>query len=664
MARTDTPFATRATAYRITGPAACGKTAALVNRIGQLLQEGAAPEEIGVFVSTADARDAFAHRLQDAYPGASVPKVRTVLDYQLELLDLPQAKQITGCDARVMLRFEENIFLEDLKTCGVQPKRLSEMLQFLYKSSCDLEKMDTKWFYNNDEENAFTLLKRLQRYYRAYVSPMVAPTTYAVVRDFPEKFSEHGFSHVLVDDYQTLSKASQCLLGLIAKESITVAGDAFTKVTSGEEYPFPAGLAQFETENPGCICETLQTSFASQAVVDVLRTLGTDEAYTANLEHSEGITAFSPEIAAAEDATPGATEILSFGDPKDELNGVARKVNELIAQGFAPEDIAIATPKPIWERNIRAALTAAGISVSRKHRYQVAGDVRSLDKSFEARVVTLLKLAANPEDPLAIRCWCGFGDYLANSAFFLSMLDSDRHLPLETISISVDESRRLAAAEKNNPLMKSATEASAKANTDALYVQQTTRIVEALRQAREMLSQLDGLTGETLLRTAAQLIDPAHTLSPAFLQAFGQLSEDADAAAVVATLQQQVINPRFSGQGVRVGSLTDFMGLSARVVILAGMVNGFIPNQQYFDPTRVERDKRPALLAAEAAKVIAAAGKAQEQLHFTYFTAAPLMETETLRLKAERVRFIDGRRICEIHPSETIRALTGVRFND
>ena len=108
----------------------------------------------------------------------------------------------------------------------------------------------------------------------------------------------------------------------------------------------------------------------------------------------------------------------------------------------------------------------------------------------------------------------------------------------------------------------------------------------------------------------------------------------------------------------------DFAGQTARVVIMAGLVNGLVLPRRYFDPAQMERDKRPAMLAAEMAKTYACAGKAASTLLFTYFTEAPLAEAESLQLKIHRVRLREGERVCEVHPSETIRTITGVSYHD
>ena len=89
-----------------------------------------------------------------------------------------------------------------------------------------------------------------------------------------------------------------------------------------------------------------------------------------------------------------------------------------------------------------------------------------------------------------------------------------------------------------------------------------------------------------------------------------------------------------------------------------------IRDSDYFDPARVERDRRPDLLARDQRRVLGAMAAAGDELYLSCFSAAPLATAERLQLKIDRVRLKDGERLCDVSPSETVRALTGVCFHD
>ena len=627
------PFATNARVRIVSGRAGTGKTEALLRRAVELVTDGADSASVVLFAATPSAAEALVRRLAAAFAAvglqAALPRVLTAFECEMALLSLPEARHALNREPRIMLRFEENIFMEDMKTSGVQPGRLGGMLKFLYRSFSDLEHMTKDWFYNTDEEKVFRLLESLQDYYGCYVRQLVPFYAHRFAQDFAGVAATHAFAHVLVDDYHLLTKASQSLLGLLARETLTVAVDPAAAYTAFEDYPYAAGGDDLAAANEGCERVELTAGFAAPEVEETVLALLSDEALGGPKAGEE-----------AAEAAKKSPVTCAFAQPQQELEGVATLVRDLHAAGFAYGDIAVACPKPVWEGNVAKALRAAHIPVAGMHRANVSGDVRTLETSFEGRVVTLLRLAADPANQLALRCWCGFGDYLANSALFCDMAKAHVHLALGTTDIQMT------------------------AGENALFAQQRDRVLAALEEARRLLPQLAEARGDALVRAAAALIDPEAELSPRFLRAFGTLTNDMDAEAVLASLERTVFVPRFTGAGVRLGLTCDFAGLRPRAMVVCGMVNGLTPESRYFDPTVVERDKRPAMLAKEAAKTYAAAGRANEVLRFTYFTAAGLVEAGQLRLKVERVRLLDGVRTCEVHPSETIRALTGVRFND
>lgn len=205
----------------------------------------------------------------------------------------------------------------------------------------------------------------------------------------------------------------------------------------------------------------------------------------------------------------------------------------------------------------------------------------------------------------------------------------------------------------------------ADAPESALLRQQAASATTALAEAAEIVDCLSGLRGSALIDAAIVAVGADDDQGAALLRAAAKdAGEQATAPALCDAVQDRVLSPGFVGDGVRVGLPEDFAGQTACVVIMAGLVNGLVLPRRYFDPAQMERDKRPAMLAAEMAKTYACAGKAASTLLFTYFTEAPLAEAESLQLKIHRVRLREGERVCEVHPSETIRAITGVSYHD
>ncbi|WP_451918427.1 hypothetical protein [Adlercreutzia rubneri] len=622
------PYATAAEVHSVEGRVGCGKTQRLVEAVLDLLAQGVPPREIILFAATPAAACALERRLKAVVPLEDLPLVTTLPLYALDVLSSPQAEARTGRRGRILMGFEERLLLEDVKTSGVAPRRLSEMLKFFYRSWADLEPMSGDWFYDEQEERAFRLLVGSLRHRESYLACELPRAAFDYGQRFAHDLEAFRRDYVFVDDYQMASRASQCLAGLLARTALLVASDPCARTRGSEDYPHFSGIEELVAANPGAIRETLAYSHLSRVVTDAVNLLAADEALDAR-----------PMPCACTDQ--GGCEAMAFERPESELKGVVSLVSHHLSCGARPQDIAVAAATRQWAMRIAQALQAEGIAASPLSRPSLGGDMRHTDTCRAARAFTLLRLAADPEDPLALRSWCGFGDYLAQNALANAVASGDAALSLR------------------------AGVAFADAPESALLRQQAASATTALAEAAEIVDRLSGLRGSALIDAAIVAVSADDDQGAALLRAVAKdAGEQATASALCDAVQDRVLSPGFVGDGVRVGLPEDFAGQTARVVIMAGLVNGLVLPRRYFDPAQMERDKRPAMLAAEMAKTYACAGKAASTLLFTYFTEAPLAEAESLQLKIHRVRLREGERVCEVHPSETIRTITGVSYHD
>lgn len=622
------PYATAAEVHSVEGRVGCGKTQRLVEAVLDLLAQGVPPREIILFAATPAAACALERRLKAVVPLEDLPLVTTLPLYALDVLSSPQAEARTGRRGRILMGFEERLLLEDVKTSGVAPRRLSEMLKFFYRSWADLEPMSGDWFYDEQEERVFRLLVGSLRHRESYLACELPRAAFDYGQRFAHDLEALRRDYVLVDDYQMASRASQCLAGLLARTALLVASEPCARTHGSEDYPHFSGIEELVAANPNAVRETLAYSHLSRVATDAVNLLAADEALDAR-----------PIPCACTDQ--GGCEAMAFERPESELKGVVSLVSHHLSCGARPQGIAVAAATRQWAARIAQALQAEGIAASPLSRPSLGGDMRHTDTCRAARAFTLLRLAADPEDPLALRSWCGFGDYLAQSALANAVASGDAALSL------------------------CAGVAFADAPESALLRQQAASATTALAEAAEIVDRLSGLRGSALIDAAIVAVGADDDQGAALLRAAAKdAGEQATASALCDAVQDRVLSPGFVGDGVRVGLPEDFAGQTACVVIMAGLVNGLVLPRRYFDPAQMERDKRPAMLAAEMAKTYACAGKAASTLLFTYFTEAPLAEAESLQLKIHRVRLREGERVCEVHPSETIRAITGVSYHD
>lgn len=623
------PYATSARATVVTGHAGSGKTERLASEAARLLGAGTSASHIVVFAASRLACAAFRRRLHvQAGEAADAVRVLTLREFALSTLSDPRTEAATGRSGRVLLKFEEAMLMEDMKTSGVHPKRLRNMIQFFYRSWADIEPMDSAWFYSDEEENVHVLLKNTLAYLDGFVPQEISRAAYDHIQADRSAREALSIPYVFVDDYQTLSKASQCLASALCNAALYVAGDEDAAVHAIEEYPAHDGLSALIEANPSCTVIDLKNSYAAPDVTAAVEALRTD---VAAHEETEGPTGRFANHACT---------VLEARRPADEFENISRYVEQALTEGVCPDDVCIATPTKAWEKPIAQALIDKGIPVRRVERDVFGGDIRNVERCAEARAITLLRLAVNRNDQLALRCWCGFGDHLANSGAMAHVVKSHSILTLER---GVEWQ-----GEVKTP--------------DALTTQGEARIREALDAASAALRSIEGLQGANLITRIGAIV--GHQGVKRLESIASSLSNAASAADILAHVQDRSLQPRAKEEGVLVGGYNHFVGCNASVMVLAGMVNGFIPSRDFFDPTITERDKRPTLLARARAHVYCCAGHAQRSLAISFFREAPLADAEALKLKIYRVRLRNGQRICEIHPSETIKAITREGEND
>lgn len=92
------------------------------------------------------------------------------------------------------------------------------------------------------------------------------------------------------------------------------------------------------------------------------------------------------------------------------------------------------------------------------------------------------------------------------------------------------------------------------------------------------------------------------------------------------------------------------------------MVNGLIPSHAYFDLTEAHVDEQARLHRRLIDELYLVSGKPTRELVCSTFARAGIVESEKLRLKTERVRLREGRRVCDLAPNVCISYLRGESF--
>ncbi|WP_282191663.1 UvrD-helicase domain-containing protein [Adlercreutzia caecimuris] len=638
-------------AVLVEGAVGCGKTARLVARVGELLEGGAAPADILALAATPDAARVLRERLEAAWGerGRDV-EATCVRDVALGLLATDAGRAATGRAGRLVTPVELGFIMEDMKTSGLKKRRLREMLKFFYRSWTELAEGatgETDWLLAGEEAEVHGLLKAVLASTGGILEPELSAMALRFLLGSPEALADAQRPHVLVDDYQMLSRASQHLANLLARDSIAMAADPTAVVEVFESYPYGEGIGEFTQANPTCDRVELTESRACAAASQAASRLRED---------------VSPGAAplAGASAEPASTSFaaLAADSPEAEMGAVADAVAAALASGTRPEDVYVLAFHPAWERSAARALAARGIAVTAPAPSRVAvGDYRDLTRCAAARLLTALGLVADADDALAWRCWCGFGDYLANSAAFADV--------------------RAEAAAEGRSLIAMLEDAAAAAPAEGFPGTGIGRVVDAYRAGRALIARAQGLEGDELLAALAAelgLEGDAREQALAVVRALTapeSAPEDgastdaataaipADAADLIERARRRMSAPTFEDTEGRVlvGDLAHLAGRSPEVLVLAGFVNGFFPARDYFDATVTTPDKQKLVRDADTRRLYVAAGKPTRRLAASWFTAIDLVSAERLKLEIERVALRRGERVARVAPSIYLASL-------
>ena len=618
-------------AVLVEGAVGCGKTTRLVERAAALLEGGAAPSDLLVLAATPDAARMLAARLEAAC-GAAV-EATCVREVALGLLATEGGRAFSDRAGRLVTPVEMGFIMEDMKTCGLKNRRLKEMLKFFYRSWTELvEDADgnADWLLAGEEADVHGLLKGILDFTGGILEPELSALAVRYLLADGEALAGAQRAHVLVDDYQMLSRASQHVANLLARDSIAVAADPAAVVEVFDSYPYGEGVGEFTQANADCERIVLTESHACGAAAHAASRL-------------------------REDAAPGAPEITGVGDapatnsftaresadPAAEVAAVAEAVEAALGAGCAPEDVYVLTFHPAWMRQVLRALAARDIAAAAPVEGRLSvGDYRDLDRCAPARLLAALDLAADPANALAWRSWCGFGDYLANSAAFADM--------------------RAGAAAEGAGLVALLEEASAAAPAEGFPNTGIGRIVDAYRAGRELVASVQGLEGDGLLDALAAGLGLEGDGAARARALVGALTAPApgeeggtDAATLSRRARRALGGAAFGDTAGRVlvGAPEHLVGRSPAVLVLAGFVNGFFPSRDYFDATVMTPDKQKLARATDIRRLYAAAGKPTERLVASWFTSIDLVGAEQLKLEIGRVRLRRGERIATTSPS-------------
>lgn len=617
----DSAFCEVKHAFRVLNTSNSNKTAALAKHAIALLDEGVDPAEIRVICVSPEACLAFWRSLKASCGSRNTIEVEriqviTTRALSLDILSTPEAQTLIGrsfCNnrARLLSDFELDFVLEDLKTLGIRPRRLREILKFLFRGLTELADEGTGWLVTIEEQEILAFLKSELRFLQGVIEPELSNLASKALRASATLKDRFARLHLFADDYQDLNRASQLLCHVLATDSICVAAQPGCPVETFDSFPYAKGVEEFIRINP-----------AAQAIPF-------DEPQSA------------PHITT-----------LSWKTPQDEFSGIAELVREKLDAGVSFEQIAVVCFHSHWFKQVASELEEYGIPSYGFYRpLTLKGDIRDLDRSLPLRIVTALHLLADPTDSLSWRCWLGFGDYLANStAFNKARRAAEAIDPKAVFSDSVqewdgwretrdylDRCRGKAGHELLEYLCKTLTDSDA-------------------AQLPAVLSPLLRLGDKATPSEMVALLEQKQFF-PLFTSDVGSASHSIQQGPWESLLQPWFsLDARRTGQ-ITVTSLEMLASLSFDHVILAGFVDGFFPPRRYFDLTETTINQQKHMEESDRHRLNLLLSATIGTCTLSHFRSIDQEMAELLKLKSDRIVLVEGRRTSQVSLSTHAKAL-------
>ncbi|MEH2005336.1 UvrD-helicase domain-containing protein [Nostoc sp.] len=389
-----------------------GKTFVLKRHVARLLQNHIPPGRILVCTFTRTAATDLQKEISNlGIEGAKAVGAGTIHSFCFSLLSRIDVFQLTGRVPRPLLVFEERFLLEDLKDATLGGIRnCKKRLQASNAAWARSQGEQPGWPTDTIDQAFQHKLKSWLTFHKAMLIGELIPEALRFLRDNPASEDYQRFDHILIDEYQDLNRAEQELLDIIAKAgTLTVIGDEDQSIFSFK-HAHPEGISTFKDSHPHTLDGSLEECRrCPSTVVEIANYFIAN-----NLNRT-------PRILKPFANNPlGEVYIVQWQSAQQEAEGIARFIHKKVQEGEVQAGrILVLAPRRKFGYAVRDELSKLGTPARSFFQEEILDNDPTNQTACRAeQAFTLLTLLANPEDRVALRCWCGFGsDSLRSGAW-------------------------------------------------------------------------------------------------------------------------------------------------------------------------------------------------------------------------------------------------------
>ena len=562
--RLDTIINSNARRLLVCAGPGTGKTTALIKRVKRLLDDGIKPEEILVLTFSRAAAADLKKKLEKLHGDILCPKVKanTVHAYCLKFLN-KKASEKADPKPRLLFKYEEKFLLEDLKNKELSRSRTrkkissAEQKRILTKQEKLLKKFKAALARFTREEEEFSPIRDWLVFHNAMLIEEVVPRAFCYLEN-SSYTSRPRFAHILVDEYQDLNNAEQKFLDLLAKDSnFTVVGDKNQSIYSFRQ-ALPEGISKFKERN-----------FDTEVVkLEICRRCPSKIVDMAN----KLISPKKPVLMVRRKNGPGEVFILTSKNLEKEAEKLATFIKFKVDSGKeSPKEILILARTQVLVSELLKAFKNNGVKAHSFFPIEEEYNPSETAKSEKEQIYTLLTLAANKQDKVALRCWCGFG-----------------HEELQA-GLWGEIKRECSGGRKLCDVLEEVRTERLQLTRELIQNESVQQLIKRLNDLKGKLQELGGLREKKeFLDFLFPVENPNHK---SIRTIFDSLEPEAGATELLKTLHNNFLSPEIQAapDSVSVMSLHKSKGLTANLVIIVGFVDGQIPYNKGDEELKEER---------------------------------------------------------------------------
>lgn len=609
-----------------------GKTFALMRRLARLLEQDKIPPArilVCTFTRTA-AADLACAVSKLGIAGVDEIRAQTIHAFCFSMLAQQEILEATGRVPRPLLQCEERFLLEDMshassngiRACGKKLKAFSAAWS-------RLQHEQPGWPANPDDKRFQTSLQSWLNFHRAMLIGELIPEGLKFLRSNPLSPYRTAFDHVLVDEYQDLNRAEQQLIEFLTRHSLVVIGDEDQSVYSFK-HAHPEGIVEFPQTHPT----------TEKAQLDECRRCPSRIVELANVLIANNVMRSKRLLRPLAGNPAGEVFCVQWNNMDEEAQGIARFVKARIEAGrVSPGDILILAPRREFGYLVRDELRAIGVLAHSFFSEELlAGDPKDVNGCYAQRALALLILLADPEDRVALRCWCGFGS---------NNLCSNAWLKLRNHCEQSGQTPWQALEELENGILK---------------IAHAGPLIPRFMTLKRELARLCKLKGNALVDA---VFPPGEQwASPMAEMINNDKEEDSGAKELVDVIRRNITQPELPTEVdyVRVMSLHKSKGLTAGMVVVVGCLEGLMP---YIDD-RVPQADQARSLEEQRRLFYVAITRTRDVLALSSITCLPTDMAHRIRARVRSSRkgisrMISSRFIAELG-SECPAGIDGSEF--